>query len=388
MPREKLESLSRSILAGEDERLSRFATPHSRAQRACPINDRDFRSEFARDRDRILYCGAFRRYAGKTQVVYFASQFDEHITNRAIHTIQVSQISRTIGRLLRLNLDLIEAVALGHDLGHPPFGHDGEAFLDELCREHGVGRFQHNIHGLYYVDRIANRNRGLNLTFQVRDGILFHDGETFNTALTPCRERENCGEREISEYIASCKSGKPLDMVPSTLEGCVVRMCDIVAYVGQDIEDAVRLGILKLESVPEEVVEVLGKTNSAIIDSLVSDLVEHSLDLDSIKLSGAVARVFSRLMEFNRREIYSHHSIRRERKRIRRAFSMLFEHFLKELEKQKSDSIIAEHFLCNRSEEYIETTSPPEKARDYLATMTDRYFTKVFTSLYVPRMPL
>jgi len=380
----KLREINLRLLAEEDSSLSPFATPHSAARRKFSTEDKDFRSEFARDRDRILYSGGFRRYVGKTQVVYFASQFDEHITNRAIHTIQVSQISRTIGRLLRLNLDLIEAIALGHDLGHPPFGHDGEAFLDKLCHGYGIGHFQHKVHGLYYVDRIANRNRGMNLTFQVRDGLLFHDGESYLDRLTPCRERE---EKDIQDYILRCSRETPPDWVPSTLEGCVMRMCDTVAYVGQDIEDAARMGILNKESIPKALVDCLGNTNSQIINSLVSDIVDSSLDRDTIQLSPRVAESFRRLREFNHHRIYGHPEIRSEKQRIQYAFRMLFEHFLHELEKNKTGSIIFEHFLNNRSEEYMEATSHPEKVRDYLATMTDRYFSKVFTELYVPRMP-
>ena len=384
MPVKKLKAISSRILSEEDSRLSPFATPHSAARRKFPSGDEDFRSEFARDRDRILYSGGFRRYVGKTQVVYFASQFDEHITNRAIHTIQVSQISRTIGRLLRLNLDLIEAVALGHDLGHPPFGHDGEAFLDQLCHEYGIGHFKHNVHGLYYVDCIANRNRGMNLTLQVCDGLLFHDGESYIDRLAPCRER---GEKDIEDYVLRSSRGDHPDWVPSTLEGCVTRMCDTVAYVGQDIEDAARMGILEKEAIPRAVVDCLGNTNSQIINSLVSDIVDSSLDRDIIQLSSPVAESFRRLREFNQERIYGHPEIRREKKRIQHAFRMLFEHFLHELEKEKSGSIIFEHFLDNRSGEYLETTSHAQKVRDYLATMTDRYFTKVFSELYVPRMP-
>jgi len=381
---DKIKDLSRRLLEEDDSRLSPFATPNSRAGRRRELKDRDFRGEFARDRDRILYSGGFRRYVGKTQVVYFASQFDEHITNRAIHTIQVSQISRTIGRLLRLNLDLIEAVALGHDLGHPPFGHDGEAFLDELCQEHGIGHFLHNVHGLYYVDRIANGNRGLNLTFQVRDGLLFHDGESGRDLLVPSRGRQ---EKDIADYLALCAAGERPDRAPATLEGCVVRMCDRVAYVGQDIEDAVRMGILDQESIPRELQETLGDSNSRIINTLVLDIAEASLERDTVCLSQPLSEAFQKLREFNYRKIYSHPEIRKERKRIKRAFRMLFEHFLGEVERNRSASIIYKHFLNNRSEEYLDTTSHPEKVRDYLATMTDRYFTRVFADLFIPRMP-
>ncbi len=381
----KLQQLSRKLLREQDSRLSQFATPHSRARRARPLEDADFRGDFARDRDRILYSGAFRRYVGKTQVVYFASQFDEHITNRAIHTIQVSQISRTIGRLLQLNLDLIEAIALGHDLGHPPFGHDGEMILDELCHHYGIGHFLHNVHGLYYVDSIANRNQGLNLTFQVRDGILFHDGERARESLEPCRGRK---EKDITEYLRQAAAGQRLEWLPSTLEGCVVRMCDTVAYVGQDLEDAVRLGLLKKEDLPEEVAAILGSSNSEIINSLVCDLVQNSLGLDRICLSPRVLEAFISLRDFNYRRIYSRKEIRRERERISGAFRLMFEYFLDDVEKNRSSSIIFRHFLGNRSERYLAETSRPEKVRDYLATMTDRYFSQVFTDQFVPRMQM
>jgi len=318
-------------------------------------------------------------------VVYFASQFDEHITNRAIHTIQVSQISRTIGRLLRLNLDLIEAIALGHDLGHPPFGHDGEMILDELCHQYGIGHFLHNVHGLYYVDRIANSNQGLNLTFQVRDGMLFHDGERAAESLEPCRGRK---EKDITRYLRLTAQGEHPEWVPSTLEGCVVRMCDSVAYVGQDLEDAIRLGMLKKEDLPEEVASILGSSNSEIINSLVWNLVQNSLDIDCICLSRNVFEAFINLRDFNYRRIYSRKEIRHERERIAGALRQMFEHFLAEMENNRSSSIIFRHFLGNRSERYLAETSQPEKVRDYLATMTDRYFSQVFTSQFVPRMQM
>ncbi len=384
MPREKLKELSREILDQEDRGLSPFATPHAAAHRRQPIEGVDFRGEFARDRDRILYSGGFRRYVGKTQVVYFASQFDEHITNRAIHTIQVSQVSRTIGRLLRLNQDLLEAMALGHDLGHPPFGHDGEVFLDELCHEYGIGHFQHNVHGLRYVDRMANDNRGLNLTFQVRDGMLFHDGETFTTRISPSRGRT---EEQLQDYIAGTARGERPDLAPSTLEGCVVRLSDTIAYLGQDVEDAIRIGILRPEELPPGPRHVLGSRNSRIINTLVSDLVEHSLGTDSIGLGPQVGEAFRALREFNFSHIYLHPEIRRERQRIRTAFRLLFQHFMGELKSGDPGSQIHTRFLSGRSGEYLQTTSPPEIARDFLATMTDRYFTKLFTELYVPHMP-
>ncbi len=384
MAHEKLHEHSRQILAERDRQLSPHAVPHAAAVRSHPTGDEDFRSPFARDRDRILYSGGFRRYVGKTQVVYFASQFDEHITNRALHSMQVSQIGRTIGRLLRLNVDLIEAVALGHDLGHPPFGHDGEEFLDQLCHRYGIGHFHHNVHSLYYVDRIANANRGMNLTFQVRDGILFHDGEADIGALLPARGRT---EDDIVAYVASCAAGGKPELAPATLEGCVVRLSDTVAYVGQDIEDAIRMGIIGRDDIPGELVDALGSSNSEIINSLVSDMLEASIGGDVIRLSEPVLDAFGRLRRFNYERIYRHPEIRKEKQRIENAFRVMFEHFLDVLKAGRTGSIIYPHFLNNRSEQYLRETSSAVIVRDYLATMTDRYFTKVFEDLFLPRMP-
>ncbi len=381
---DKLRELSRQILIEQDSQFSSHAVPHAKAVRSRPTDDEDFRSPFARDRDRILYSGGFRRYVGKTQVVYFASQFDEHITNRAVHSMQVSQIGRTIGRLLRLNVDLIEAIALGHDLGHPPFGHDGEEFLDQLCQRHGIGHFHHNVHGLYYVDKIANANRGLNLTFQVRDGILFHDGEADIGPLKPVRSRN---EDDLDAYLAACAAGGKPEMAPATLEGCVVRMCDTVAYVGQDIEDAIRMRIIERGDIPRDLVDALGNSNSEIINSLVSDMVEASMDGGVIRLSKPVLDAFRRLREFNYLRIYTHPEIRKEKQRIENAFRVMFEHFFDVLEAGRDGSIIYPHFLNNRSEQYLRQNSSPVIVRDYLATMTDRYFTKVFEDLFLPRMP-
>ncbi|MCE5272318.1 HD domain-containing protein [bacterium] len=381
---DSLKELGRALQAEEDARLSSFATPHAAATRKRPIEDSDFRSAFARDRDRILYSGGFRRYVGKTQVVYFASQFDEHITNRAIHTLQVSQIGRTLGRLLRLNPDLIEAISLGHDLGHPPFGHDGEQFMDELCHEFGLGHFQHNVHGLYYVEHVANGNRGLNLTLQVRDGMLHHDGESLHVGLAPQRGRDEAG---LEEYVRLAAEGECPHRAPTTLEGCLVRLCDTVSYLGQDVEDAIRLRLVLREELPAGVRSVLGASNRDIINSFLSDIALQSQERDEIRMSGPVAAACRELRQFNYGRIYSHPEIRREKQRIRGAFRSLFEHFLREVERDSRESIIFPHYLNNRSEEYLSTTSPAAKVRDYLATMTDRYFTHVFSTLFVPRMP-
>ena len=180
------------------ENLSPYAFKDTDAFRAKTEPKEHIRTNFALDRDRILYSGAYRRYHGKTQVFSFTNLIDEEMTNRNLHTTYVSQISRTIGKALRLNLELIEAIALGHDLGHCPFGHDGERALSRVCREHGIGSFHHNIESLQIVDHIAKKGRGMNLTFQVRDGIISHDGEVHNTVLRPQRDKT---EADINDYI-------------------------------------------------------------------------------------------------------------------------------------------------------------------------------------------
>ena len=185
--------------------LSPFATSNEAALRRSPEGDIRFRPPFALDRDRIIYSGAFRRYTGKTQVVYFASMLDEQLTSRSIHTLSVAQVARTIGRLLNLNLDLIEAIALGHDLGHPPFGHDGEKYLSKVSQSYGLGQFHHNLQSLRVVDVISKTGTGLNLTFQVREGLLSHDGEVHDQILEPQPHKT---EKDLNNYIRAREAGE------------------------------------------------------------------------------------------------------------------------------------------------------------------------------------
>ena len=207
-PKDRIEDFFRkhqkAFIEKTEANLSRFATRSEQATRSKP-EPSDPRSPFALDRDRILYSGAFRRYSGKTQVIYFASQLDEMLSSRSIHTLSVAQVSRTIGKFLGLNQDLIEAIALSHDLGHSPFGHDGEKFLSKLCQAHGIGEYHHHIQSLHIVDQVAKHGRGLNLTFQVRDGILSHDGEVHDQILRPKSKKT---ERDLVQYIQKKKHGK------------------------------------------------------------------------------------------------------------------------------------------------------------------------------------
>jgi len=378
-----LKEISNEISQKEATLLSSFATQNRDASRIREEKDEHHRPPFALDRDRILYSGAFRRYTGKTQVIYFVSLLDEQLTSRILHTLSVAQISKTIGRFLGLNTDLIDAVALGHDLGHPPFGHDGEVFLSKISQKYGLGHFHHNIQSLRVVDSIAKKGQGLNLTFQTRDGILSHNGEVHNRRLTP---DSNKTEADLHEYIRKMEKGETVDMMPATLEGCVVRLTDTIAYIGQDIDDAVRIGLIKREDLPEIAVQNLGNSTGQIIDTLVKDVVETSYGKNYVSFSPEISKVLLELKKFNYRAIYKSPRLKVNHERIERGFEILFEYFLRQLKKKNRDSIIYQHFLVSKSHKYLSHTEDELKVRDFLAGMTDRYFVKVLQKIVVPQM--
>lgn len=367
----------------EEQNLSPFATPNSAAIRSREEKILHFRPPFALDRDRIFYSGAFRRYTGKTQVIYFVSLLDEQLTSRSLHTLSVAQIARTIGRFLSLNTDLIEAIALGHDLGHPPFGHDGEVFLSEISQKYGLGHFHHNIQSLRVVDRIAKKGCGLNLTFQTRDGILSHNGEVHNQKLEPNPEKT---EKDLHDYIERMQAGEWVDMMPATLEGCVVRITDTIAYIGQDIDDAIRIGLIKREDLPPAATDVLGTSNGQIIDTLVNDVVCNSYQKNYVCFSDKISEALFELKQFNYQYIYKSPKLKINHRRIKRGFELLFEHFLERLKTNDQESEIFQHFLSSKCEDYLRETPDEIKVRDFLAGMTDRYFSKVLQKLVVPQM--
>jgi len=367
----------------EEQILSPFATPNSAARRTRQEKNIHYRPPFALDRDRIFYSGAFRRYTGKTQVIYFVSLLDEQLTSRSLHTLSVAQIARTIGRFLSLNTDLIEAIALGHDLGHPPFGHDGEVFLSEISQKYGMGYFHHNIQSLRVVDRIAKKGRGLNLTFQTRDGILSHNGEVHNQKLEPDPSKN---ENDLQDYIKRMEAGEWVDMMPATLEGCVVRITDTIAYIGQDIDDAIRIGLIRREELPSVATDILGTSTGQIIDTLVNDVVCNSYQKNYVCFSEKISQALLELKQFNYQYIYKSPRLKINHRRIQRGFELLFEHFLERLKEGDQTSEIFQHFLISKSEEYLQQTTDEIKVRDFLAGMTDRYFSKVLQKLVVPQM--
>jgi dGTPase len=281
--------------------------------RELPEDECNLRTPFQRDRDRIVHAKAFRRLRHKTQV--FVDPEGDHFRTRLTHTLETTGIARGVARALRLNEDLVEAVGLGHDLGHPPFGHAGEQALDELLRERGGSGFRHNEHSLRVVERLERDGRGLNLTWEVRDGILKHTGS----------------------------------VEPETLEGKIVRIVDRVAYINHDIDDALRAGILSPDDLPQAELEVLGATGSRRIDTLVHDLVETSAVAGDIVQSERVGDAMLALRAFMFERVYLGPSSADEHNAIRRTIRRIFEHLVDE----RGDD--------------------PEQATDYLAGMTDRF---------------
>jgi dGTPase len=361
--------------------MSKYACQDDSAWRLkIEVND-DIRAPFALDRDRILYSGAYRRYHGKTQVFSFSNLIDEEMTNRNLHTTYVSQIARTIGKFLGLNLELIEAISLGHDLGHAPFGHDGEVALSKVCEDYGIGQFHHNIESLHIVDHISRKGKGLNLTFQVRDGIISHDGEVHNQVLTPNRDKK---EEDIQTYIQNIKSGTPSNWMPATLEGCVVRISDTIAYIGQDIEDAIRLKILTREELPNDCVAFLGNTNSLIIDALVKSVITNSFEKDQVAFDEKTSFYLAKLKKFNYQHIYTDANVKHSNGVIFRTMRLLYDKYMDDITTKNHKSKIFQHFLNQKNEQYLSSFSNEEKVRDFIATMTDFYYNEEIKDYLVP----
>ncbi|MEN6444719.1 MAG: HD domain-containing protein [Candidatus Cloacimonas sp.] len=378
---DKLTAIFNEIRAEHESSLGKYAFYDSNSWRTKKEEPDIMRSQFAVDRDRILYSGAYRRYHGKTQVISFTNMIDEEMTNRNLHIAYVSQISRTIGKYLKLNTELIEAIALGHDLGHCPFGHDGENALSRCCEQNDIGQFHHNIESLHIVDHISRKGKGLNLTFQVRDGIISHDGEVHNTRLIPDAKKS---ETDIQNYIAAKKSGKNLDSMPSTLEGCVVRITDTIAYIGQDIEDAIRFNILRREELPIEQAAYLGNTNSQIIDTLIKSVITNSYDENFVAFDTETSKHLLALKKFNYKRIYTDENVKKSNSIIYRTMPILFDIYLNDIRENNRESKIFKHFLDHKRPEYLEHFSPPEQVRDFIATMTDRYYNEEIKAYLLP----
>ncbi len=338
------------------------------------------RQNFAVDADRILHSRAYTRYIDKTQVFYLIDH--EHISHRVLHVQLLSKIARTIGKFLRLNEDLLEAIALGHDIGHPPFGHDGERILSALCEARSIGPFQHSVQGVRFLDRLEKDGRGLNLSLQVLDGILGHDGESHLERLAPDREKTFS---DLEEEIRRKQADPATDLKPMSLEGCVVRLADTISYIGRDLEDAITLKLLDREDLPPEVAQGLGRTNGAIVYSLVADLISHSFDKNYAGYSPEVGALLKKLKEFNYERIYNNQRIKEETPKIEALFERLFSRFQADVEQDRQDSPIWTDFLASLGPGYRQAHQPAEIVRDFLASMTDAHFLRRSQELFFPQ---
>ena len=327
--REKLE-------IDEKETLSEFATLSINSKgRLVDEKQCDIRTVFQRDRDRIIHCKAFRRLKDKTQV--FLSPEGDHYRTRLTHTLEVSQNARTIAKALRLNEELVEAIALGHDLGHTPFGHAGERALNRVCT---LG-FEHNEQSLRTVDVLEKDGQGLNLTFEVRDGILNHQTKS----------------------------------TPATLEGKVVRLADKIAYIHHDTDDAIRAGILKEEEIPAELRKILGNRPTERLDTFIHDIITNSMGKNDICMSETVGKAMLDMRRFMFEHVYQNKKAKSEEGRAEMLVTTLYEYFLEHTDEMPDEFIM----LLERGED------PRRVVCDYIACMTDRFAISKYEELFIPK---
>jgi dGTPase len=379
---DRLAMIQLALEQREREILSPIATQSAAGVRRFEDTrlEEDYRQPFSTDVDRILHSRAYTRYIDKTQVFYLIKH--DHITHRVLHVQLVSKIARSIGRFLGLNEDLIEAIALGHDIGHTPFGHDGEKFLSELCRANGIGYFRHNVQSVQFLERVERKGKGWNLCLQTIDGILCHDGEIHNQKLKPARDKTF---ETIDQEMAAKKTDPEIKLIPMTQEGCVVRMADTIGYIGRDIEDAIRLNMIKRSDLPAECVQLLGDTTGTIVYNLVTDIINSSFQNIYIAFSPEVSAALERLKEFNLEHIYMNPKIKGQTDTIKKLFGILFERFLDDIEKENRTSVIFTSFLEDMSPDYITNHNSAEIVRDFIAGMTDQYFLRLCPQDKVPK---
>lgn len=352
----------------KEDHLSKYACFDSDAIRLKDYNG-DIRPNYFRDTDRIIHSMSYARYMDKTQV--FTKQKNNHITKRMLHVQLVSKIARTIGRALSLNEDLIEAIALAHDVGHVPYGHAGESVLNKISLEINGCNFMHNVQSVRTLMNIEKNGLGLNLCVQVLDGILCHNGEKF----LPKYEYKNKTKEEFLDDYNKCYHDKKFsnNLIPMTLEGCVVRISDGIAYIGRDFEDAMRLGIVNKESFPKDIADIIGSDNKTIINTIITDVINSSIGKNYIAISPDVYEAMNKLKYFNYTHVYNQANSIIDLKYIEEIFRCVFKENLKNLENNK-DSDIYKIYLNDMSEDYINRTSNDRIVLDYIAGMTDEFF--------------
>ncbi|MCI8778734.1 MAG: HD domain-containing protein [Bacilli bacterium] len=361
-----------NMLKGETL-LSPFATKSKDAIR-IEFEENDIRPPFFRDTDRIIHTSSYTRYADKTQV--FSNIDNDNISRRFIHVQLVSKIARTIGRALNLNEDLIEAIALSHDLGHVPFGHVGESILNEISLKNYQGNFMHNVQSVRNLMNIENNGNGLNITIQVLDGVLCHNGEFVQDKYYP---KKKSAEDFIDDYNNCYKdSSYYKKLVPMTLEGCVVRISDIIAYIGRDIEDAINLGVIEESDLPKEITDVLGSNNKDIINNIVLDIINNSIDRDYLKMSPSIYKSLVDLKKFNYNNIYEKANNKKKIAEYKLMFETVFNGCLEQLKIGDKKALIYVNFINNMSGDYLSKNSNERIVIDYISGMTDDYFIKEY----------
>ena len=335
--------------------------------------ENDHRLPYKRDTDRIIHSKAYARYVDKTQVVYLVE--NDHVTHRSLHVQLVSSFARGIAEILKLNIDLVEAIALGHDVGHPPFGHEGEGYLSELSDEYGQGIFAHP----WQSCRLFTEIEPLNLGLAVYDGFLCHDGGMCGTKMTP-----RFGKTWEDHFAdLNQKVDDPdKNIWPGTLEGCLVKLCDTMSYLGRDLEDAISIGILTREELPKT---ILGNSNRDILRNLASNVITMSYGQDYIAMSDEIYDALKVLRQSNFEKIYTHPKLKVESKKVKRSYRILFELLLEDLDKNKENSYIWKNYLQNKTEKYLNDTDPVRMVIDYIAGMTDSFFVRTLEKLVVPK---
>jgi len=341
----------------------------------------NIRPPFFHDTDKIIHSLAYTRYIDKTQVFYLFE--NDHITHRVLHVQLVSKIARVIGRALSLNEDLIEAMSLGHDLGHVPYGHDGERKLNELSFKESNEYFCHNAQSVRALEFLENKGKGLNLTLQVLDGILCHNGELMLSKYKP--DFGKTQKRFIKEYNECWTvKGSSKNIIAMTLEGCVMRISDVIAYIGRDLEDAITLGLIKRKDIPEKVSETIGNTNSQIINNFILDIINNSYGKDYIMLSDDIYGAIREFYDFSVDAIYNNPKKSTQDEKIKNMFDVLFYKYMDDLKSDKQKTSITKNFLKTKTEKYLTETSLSRMVCDYIAGMTDDFFNNEFKHCVVP----
>ena len=364
-----IENVRENFLLHE-KKLSKYACFDNDAVRLEEVVDNDIRSSYFRDIDRIIHAMSYTRYADKTQVYSF--KHNDHISKRIVHVQLVSKIARTIGRGLRLNEDLCEAIALGHDIGHTPLGHTGEAILNEISKRELNEEFGHNIQSVRHYMNVENYGNGLNLTIQVLDGIMCHNGEILNNIYKPMKKDK---EEFLREYELSYQSLNEFNKYsPMTLEGCVVKISDVIGYIGRDIEDAINLGLFDRNMLPDKITSILGNNNRDIINTIIIDIINNSINKPYIMMSDKVFEALNNLKDFNYKNIYINSNSNKDIEYYSKGMNKIFSVYLDAIENNRKDNIIYTIFLNQQSYKYLTDTNKKRMVIDFIAGMTDDLF--------------